>query len=246
MLTKLLLFIAILVALVLAGAVTSANQEPKPAHSVGLLETGTFHGEEVSARTGERWLGLYISEGHSLLVKTRLRVETVHDEIGDAPDEQTGKMVSVDLPLEPIFLVKGAKMLSEGPVNTVVIRKPESEESLERIPPLQLNLAQTQYELKVVGSPDGAKCSEDSFPKNAQLVLTSGDSSQVLYSLEGCGNEPYWYLLWAGDLDRDGKLDLYVSVTYHYNVSQKKLFLSSQAAEGELVKEIAEFETYGC
>ncbi len=246
MLTKTILCLATLLALVFAGVITNANQESKPAHAVALLETGAFHGEEVSARTGEKWLGLYISEGHSLLVTTRIRVETVHDEIGDAPDEQTGKSVGVDLPLEPLFLVKGAKMLSEGPVNTVFIRNTDSEESLEKISPLQLTLAQTAYELKVVGAADGARCSEHSFLNDAQLVLASGDSSQVLYSLEGCGNDPYWYLMWAGDLDRDGKLDLYVSVTHHYNVSQKKLFLSSKAKKGDLVKEIAEFETYGC
>ena len=74
----------------------------------------------------------------------------------------------------------------------------------------------------------------------------SGESGQVLYSLQDCGNDPSWRLLWAGDLDRDGKLDLYVSVTQHYNVSERKLFLSSQADEGQLVKEVADFVTSGC
>ena len=243
---NILFIMAILCAVAFGGAATSANQKPKLIHPVELLETGDFHGDEVSARTGEKWLGLYISGNHSLLLNCRLQVEMVHDEIGDEPEEKTGKKVSVDPPLEPIFLVRRAKMLREGPVETVFAEKPNYERSLERIPPLELKLAQTSYVLKVVGSDDGAKCSEDSFPKNAQLVLAAGDSSQALYSLEGCGNEPYWYLLWAGDLDRDGKLDLYVSVTYHYNVSQRKLFLSSQASKGKLVKEVAEFATSGC
>lgn len=240
------LIISLLFAVAFGGAAIGANQEPKLIRPVELLETGDFHGEEVSARTGEKWLGLYISGNHSILLNSRLQVETVHDEIGDAPEEKTGKRVSVNPPLQPIFLVKRARMLSEGPVETVFAEKPNYEKSLERIPPLELKLAQTSYVLTVVGSDDGAKCSEHAFPANAKLVLASGDSSQVLYSLEGCGNEPYWYLLWAGDLDRDGKLDLYVSVTYHYNVSQRKLFLSSQSSKGKLVKEVAEFATSGC
>lgn len=241
-----LLLMSILLSVAFAGAATSANQDPKPALSVGLLETGSFHGEEVSARTGEKWLGLYIVDNHSILIKARLRVETVHDDIGDGPEEKTGKDVSVDSPLEPIFLVKRAPRLSEGPVNTIFVEKPDYEKTLEKVSPLDLKLDHTSYVLKVVGSEDGAQCSEHAFPRKPQLVLTSGESTQVLYSLEDCGNEPYWYLLWAGDLDRDGKLDLYVSVSYHYNISQKKLFLSSQAAKGELVKEVAEFVTGGC
>lgn len=241
-----LIFVSIIFTVALANAGTDANQDPKPAQNVGLLETGDFHGEEVSARTGEKWLGLYISDNHSILINSRLRVETIHDDIGDAPEESTGKKVSVDSPLEPLFLVKRAPLLSEGPVNTVFVEKPDYEKALEKVSPLTLKLDQTSYVLKVVGSEDGAKCSEHAFPKNPKLVLALGESTQVLYSLEDCGNEPYWYLLWAGDLDRDGKLDLYVSVTYHYNVSQKKLFLSSHAAKGELVKEVAEFVTSGC
>jgi hypothetical protein len=243
---NLLLFTSILFMAVLAGAVTRENQERKPTAQVGLLETGSFHGEEVSALTGEKWLGLYISDNHSILLNSRLRVETVHDDIGDSPEEKTGKEVSVELPLQPIFLVRRATMLREGPVNTVFAEKPDYEKTLEKVSPLSLKLAQTSYALKVVGADDGAQCSEHAFPKGAQLVLASGDSTQVLYSLEDCGNEPYWYLLWAGDLDSDGKLDLYVRVSYHYNVAQRKLFLSSQAAEGQLVKEVAEFVTSGC
>ncbi|HYO90684.1 MAG TPA: hypothetical protein VEQ40_03580, partial [Pyrinomonadaceae bacterium] len=43
-------------------------EPPKsPRHSARLLETGEFHGEEVKARTGERWLGLYLTKKGSFL-----------------------------------------------------------------------------------------------------------------------------------------------------------------------------------
>ncbi len=79
-----------------------------------------------------------------------------------------------------------------------------------------------------------------------KLVLVNGESRQVLYSLQEWGSDPTWTLVWAGDLDRDGKLDLYVSVTQHYDVTERKLFLSSPAGEGQLVKEVAEFVTSDC
>lgn len=208
-----------------------------------VLEIGEFHGDEVEAQTGETWLGLHISDGESMLINYQLTVESVHDGIVDEPDESTGKKVSVDLPLEPRFLVD-TEWLSAGVVQTVL--EGNYEKSLERMSPVSLKLADTSYELKVIGSDEGEQCSSDGLPREARLILSSGKSEQVLYSLEECGDDPAWFLLWAGDLDRDGKLDLYVSVTQHYNVSEKRLFLSSAAGDGGLVEEVAAFVNSGC
>jgi hypothetical protein len=244
---RLSIFMLILVWLALVFATSSAEKNQTNARRVELLETGEFHGDEITARTGERWLGLYVTDHSSTLLSYRLTVETVHDGIVDQDAEQeTGKDVSVDLPLDPVFLVKGATMLSAGPVTTVFSGNANFEKTLEKVSPINLKLGEVSYVLKVVGADDNSKCSEHAFPRNAKLVLVSGESAQILYSLEECGNEPYWHLLWAGDLDRDGRLDLYVSVTQHYNVSERKLFLSSQAGDDHLVKEVAEFVTSGC
>lgn len=241
--TKLSIFVSLLILLIFANQASDARQKPKHASRVELLETGDFHGDEVRARTGERWLGLHVSDHGSLLLPYHLRVEAVHDGIVDDDEEQkTGKAVSVDLPLEPSFLVKGSMVLKEGPVTTVL----EGAKTLEKASTLSLGLAEHSYVLKIVGDEDKEKCSQQSLPRNAKLVLTSGDSAQVLYSLKECGNDAGWALLWAGDIDRDGKLDLYVSVNQHYNVSERKLFLSSSAEEGQLVKEVADFVTSGC
>ena len=207
-----------------------------------LLEVGEFHGEEVSAETGERWLGLHITDNSSTLLEYELAVDTVHDPFIDAADQKTGKKVSVNLPLEPIFLVNSDWILQSGPVKTVF---EGSNEPLQSITPRKLTVESTGYEIKIVGD-EGEKCWPDGLPKNAKLVVTSENSSQILYTLQECGSDPSWFLHWAGDLDKDGKLDLYVSVTQHYNFSERKLFLSSQADEGQLVAEAAEFVTSGC
>jgi hypothetical protein len=238
---KLSICTLILFVLAFRGMDLSATQQ-QISQSVELLETGAFHGDEITARTSEKWLGLYIEDGHSTLLNYRVTVEAVFDEILQETDEKTGKRVSVDLPLQPVFLVK-AKFLSGGPVTTLF---GQDSKALEVASPLTFELAETSYVLKVVGSEDTAKCSEQTLPKNARLVLTSGQSGQVLYSLQGCGDDASWSLLWAGDLDRDGKLDLYVNVTQHYNISERKLFLSSQAGESELVRQVAELVTSGC
>ena len=72
-------------------------------------------------------------------------------------------------------------------------------------------------------------------------------------------------LLFAGDIDRDGKLDLIVDTTDHYNKSRPTLFLSSPALPdggivdggivdgvivdgviGDGVVEVAHHEAIGC
>jgi hypothetical protein len=211
-----------------------------------LIEPGEFHGEEISAQSGEKWLGLHITDENSMLLIYRLKVDAVHDLVVDEEGQATGKRVAVDLPLEPLFLIKGVKNVSAGPVTTAFRDNGVSAARLDESSPMTVTLGETTYVLKVTGSEDTAKCPYQSLPRNARLVLVNGESRQVLYSLQDCGSDPSWSLVWAGDLDRDGKLDLYLDVTQHYNVSERKLFLSSPAGEGRLVKEVAEFVRGGC
>ena len=235
-LTMLIVFIAL---------AASANKSASVVqHPQRVIEPGEFHGEEITAQSGEKWLGLQITNENSLLLNYRLTVSAVNDLVVDEEGQATGKKVSVDLPLEPLFPIKGLKNVSAGPVTTV-FGDGAGSGTLDESSPLTLNLGEQSYVLKV-GSEDTAKCPYQSLPRNARLVLVNGEIKQVLYSLQDCGSDPSWSLVWAGDLDRDGKLDLYVNVTQHYDSSERKLFLSSQAGEGQLLKEVAEFLTSGC
>lgn len=83
---------------------------------------------------------------------------------------------------------------------------------------------------------------------DAELVLSDGQRTQVLYRPREWGEPTYprWQLLWAGDLDGDRRLDLLIDLTWHYNLSQRMLFLSSVAAPGRLLRKVGLFETIGC
>ena len=234
-------------ALAIAIFLSSVASSQKRRSRIRLIEPGQFHGDEITAKKGQQWLGLYVKGQRAVLRYSRIRITKVFDDVtDDGTHQKTGKRVSVDGSDEPIFLIKHAAMLAAGPLISVFKQKANFERTLEK-EPVHLKLGRRRYILKVV-SPDKnpLPCRESQFPTNAELVLISGKSKQTLYTLDGCGNDPSWYLLWAGDLDRDGKLDLYVNVTQHYNVSQRKLFLSSQAGKNRLVRKVASFETVGC
>jgi hypothetical protein len=210
-----------------------------------VLEVGEYHGDEVTARSGELWLGLYITNKGASLSDSILTVETVKDDVVDDYKTQakTGKRVSVNLRPAPVLLVSGARTLRPGPVSTVFAGRL----ALGNATGIDLTLEGASYGLYVKTADTSYSSSINR--NDAKLVLSQDQKKeQVIYDLGGTGGsaEAYWELLWAGDLDGDGQLDLYVQVGYHYNGSQRKLFLSSQAKKGKLVREVAELETWGC
>src|SRR5436305_15255072 len=71
-----------------------------------LLETGEGHGDEIDARSGEKWVALSPVKGGFAWRQGALTVGRVGDLILDQGDEMTGK--DVRFPgARPVFLVRG-------------------------------------------------------------------------------------------------------------------------------------------
>lgn len=223
-----------------------------------LVETGEgFHGDEVKARNGDRWLGLYVTRRGSFLAESTVTVRRVFDPIMDEDERKptgkdederkpTGKSVSVSGREAPVFLVKNAGMLKPGEATTIYRGGREEAHSFGRKTHVTLKLGGQTYQLRVVSPKRLSPEAPGRLPPDAKLTLTSGSSVQTLYSLNKGSGDIDWYLLWAGDVDGDGKLDLYLSLSYHYNIEQRRLYLSSQAKAGNLVSQVAEFAITGC
>ena len=81
--------------------------------------------------------------------------------------------------------------------------------------------------------------------EGARVRLVHGLDEQEIYRSVAHPDEPAWLTLWAGDLDADGRLDLYMDLAPSFNLSRRVLFLSSGAAPGDMVREAAVFETHG-
>jgi hypothetical protein len=81
------------------------------------------------------------------------------------------------------------------------------------------------------GEPFSLRWVESKEPgRSPQLLLTIGETNQFITEV----NES-WGLVWAGDLDGDGKLDLIIHKEDNNGNSSKGIYLSSRAKSGSLV-----------
>ncbi|MBF5041672.1 hypothetical protein FGE12_04665 [Aggregicoccus sp. 17bor-14] len=224
-----------LAAVLAAAGVTPALQPP-----------GSFHDKEPRARDGETWLALRVGEKEAALLPARLSVRAVHDEMLDAEGEKSGREVSSPVGDALMFLrVPG---LSEGAVPRAKVASSES-----RMPHDDLQLGERAYRIRTTCVPAGVR--EGQAQLDCEIRLEQGGRSQRLVRMGGyvpqeggmqLGDDANPRILFAGDLDRDGRLDLLFETSDHYNVSRPVLLLSSKAGADELVHEVARFESVGC
>lgn len=220
-----------LLVLFLVASITAA--QPK------ILQPGTFHGSEVTVSGGDGWLALHPDERVSILRRERVSIEPAYDPYVDADHERSGREVKVASTREPLLLISGLP-LEEGAVETVVagtrVLLPGNAITLELSGRKYMLVASAMVEFGPYGEP---------LYSDYELVLTDGEREQVLLELPGL-DDAAPTLLWAGDLDRDGELDLLLDTTHHYNVRRPALFLSGSSDEASFVTEVAAFRTVGC
>ncbi|HEM62296.1 MAG TPA: hypothetical protein ENO24_08395 [Chloroflexi bacterium] len=210
-------------------------------HPLTILETGTYHGGEITAQSGETWLGLFqIGDGFKLL-PTVVSVIPLENASGDSRSG-VGWKVEADDHGKPIFLVRSpAGLLQDGDVTTLF----RGWRMLATGGAMEFPFEGEQYRLVVAQQTWLRGPTAREF---LALVLEGADKQQLLYSVparEAEREDLFWSLLWAGDLDRDGRLDFYVHVGDPAEVPERRLFLSSLASARSLVGEAAIFRAPG-
>lgn len=210
----------------------------KKRSQVKLLWESSFHSEFFLNKSGEKWFGLFKDGEKYVLRTTKLKVEKIREpDLHDIEVSTSDKKRSV-------FLVRDVFPFHEAVVPTVFENVIDEDTELDpTLKPTARNFEfnDITYSLFVENP------TEEKYPgKGSKLVLEANGMRQILrYLKDGC-NDCYWTLLWAGDLDLDGKLDFYLDLTGHYNIQNHVLFLSSQAENDKLVKHVADFYNVGC
>ncbi len=205
---------------------------------VRLITLGKFHGGEAKVANGSSWLGLTPTDDGLQWRPMRIVTKTVKDECIDQEGQRTGVEVGV-VGSRPLFLVQGL-IPPKSPVKTCMY------------------------------APDGFTIPDDSeieFPCHGvrgygfrviyrqveyhgavpvQLWLDRYEGKQLLFEWPNESLDPHNQLIWAGDLDGDGHMDLLMDLSEHYDVTQWTLFLSSGRRPGNFLEKVAVFRTIGC
>jgi len=220
----------------------SVSSEKAP---IELLETGTYAAEIIKNQTDEKWfvltqkLGTHIN-GEYIPTKYRLKEVTIIIQDNNDNDWKQKDVKYEGMPEvptlaaeRPIFLVKGINGMKNREVHTAYFNvnkscKPGTEH--------ELIFNDLRYKLS---------CTENkNISEQYQFDVTLGDQVQTLYKGPSVEGYPPNVLLWAGDIDSDGKLDFYCNLATHSVYQDKALFLSSHA-KNTLVEIAARLNTSG-
>lgn len=218
---------------------------PFVANADEVLFTDLFHGDEVRAKSGEPFLALVCDDkDRCVLQPVKIDVTTEFDPVVDAEGERTGKRVSAH-GIDVAYLLRSSR-LTPGPVTNA---RPSYADLLPISKPQPITLGTTKHVLQY-------RCGSAPDPEgfvDCALVLESGGVTQVLASFpafdDGGGIntlDAEQYVVFAGDLDHDGKLDLLANISGHFNEWHAALYLSSAAKDSELVALVAEMVATGC
>ncbi len=187
---------------------------------VKLLFPGEFHFDEVPYRSGERWLGLFRERDETILKWTTIDIKRGKDPILQDTE------VSVRNSSSAIFLLKGAKELQLGNVDTMFDAEDHADFTID-------DCSDLRSSFRIRGS-FWRLCNENSygngFPKKSSSLNLSGPAFDPvsLTSLPDDCDDCSWKLVWVGDLDNDSRPDFLIDVSSHYNSYEPTLFLSSK------------------
>ena len=199
------------------------------------LDTGTssaetelnhWRKEEAGSWAGKNWVGWTRESTRlipvELIVRPLADRNNVHDE-DRVTVEWRSKTLSYAVRCIPT--VRAGRMESAPVVN----------HDLQFSGPLEIALGKRRYTVRL------ERAREDL--TDAKVILSDGAVKQMLYSTGGFVDEPHLEIEWAGDIDRDGRLDLVVNLSRKYSIHPHRLLLSTKAITSELVGEAAVFET---
>ena len=220
-----------------------------------LQPPGSFHGGEAVASDGESWLGLRIDGGQASLAATIVRLRPIEDVVAnDAPGQRSGREITSAQGDATVMYLRGPR-LRAGPIERAQTLS-DASETVASIPTYLLDFRGRRHRIAANCDPAPVARVDGQAQLACRVVLDSPGRSQVLWATTGyfepgatmpsLGDDASPNLLFAGDLDHDGRLDLIFDTSDHYNVRRPTLFLSTQATPGELLGIAAQFESVGC
>jgi hypothetical protein len=203
-----------------------------------ILITGQFHADEVPSDPGRGWLALRVLAGRWHLTPTKVSAKRVYDPVLDNNDAKTGILIESSHPEAIVYVRSGS--FSPGKVETPAMQFLAKPRALTpKMKKLVLFFHGRKYEIAAssAASTTGISIANARGTSEIAQVAQAGIQDDT-----GPGIAE---LLWAGDLDRDGELDLVLRYQ-SYNAGGVCLFLSSKKPKGGVVGKLDCVSGVGC
>jgi len=212
-------------------------------YSPRLLMPGEPYSEWAPGVTGQTWFGLFAGRTSSVLRAVTMTIEPLNT-LGDSV--AAGGRVKVPGKHQPLFLVPMMPGVlpdwRTGPISPAL-----SQQYLRPGENRDFRLSGGTFRLRVTGTYVTGNVTD----YELRIVDVGTGRSQVLkayhpppeYAHEP---RPMPHVVWAGDLDRDGKLDVLVQDDMSELAGHWTLYLSSAARGREIVHRVAELEGGSC
>jgi len=224
-----------LVALVVIGLVTSSDGWAQ-GERVELLLTGDeYHATDLPRDPAGPWWVLHRPTGTPILEDMQV-VVTPMSACSDAPDERSGRAVTVPRAGDPILLVRGSRKFLAGPVPTAFVDQDGSGERLR---------IQALWQDEPVIVERTADLPSGDQPGQYRVDLAIGDRHFQLHTDQWHG-DGHWLVRWIGDLNRDGWPDVLLDASYKYSVHTTRLFLSHASGQEIGFNQAARFGRSAC
>ena len=178
-----------------------------------VLESGVY--EKIVIDDGEVWLGVYPAGDHAEVRECKLRVRQVKN-----PEEYEGEATKVEVTPnnEPLFMLKGARSVKPGNIKSLYTKGEEFPRKVA------VTLQGNKYVLETAEEKES-----DGF-RVWRLKLKLNGRQMVLGE---CPRRDSIYPVWVGDIDGDGRLDVYLRIEHHNYAMEQLLYLSSVDTAGK-------------
>lgn len=233
-----------------AGNDTAASGDPftpfDSSFSARVLTVGNFHHDEVEENAARlKWFGLFKNNEGYYLKHTEIITVKIHDPVLDDENEKTGWRVKTINKDRCIILIEPLPFLADRTVQSVKLSK-------EHIYPgetLTFTYSGNDYEIFATGDKNQSTQHQEwnnisNYKLYLQAVIKGQTRKSLLVTIPNFDDQKIT-LIFAGDIDGDGILDLIIDTSRHYNVTSPTLYLSRPADMKAVVKPVGGHTSVG-